>query len=169
MCVIINIIIIVVIVILEGRPGLHAGPKPVLRVVSFHADDTNRSPTFDMDLTELLQDGQPISYSQAMAYFKSDPATRSVGSTHSLHCCESCIGSRLQSCTWIPCGCLAFDMPSKPGLAWRRCASGCKNVPLALCLAIQLAHGITSSRLFNDAQFYAKSSSCISDNSSCTQ
>ena len=29
-----------------------------------------------MDLTELLQDGQPISYSQAKAYFKSDPATR---------------------------------------------------------------------------------------------
>ena len=53
-----------------------AGPKPVLRVVSFHADDTNRSPTFDMDLTELLQDGQPITYSQAKAYFKSDPATR---------------------------------------------------------------------------------------------
>jgi len=55
-----------------------AGPKPVLRVVSFHADDTNRSPTFDMDLTELLQDGQPISYSEARTYFKSDPATRSV-------------------------------------------------------------------------------------------
>ena len=55
-----------------------AGPKPVLRVVSFHADDTNRSPTFDMDLTELLRDGQPISYSEARAYFKSDPATRFV-------------------------------------------------------------------------------------------
>ncbi|KAA6425950.1 MAG: Arabinose kinase isoform 1 [Trebouxia sp. A1-2] len=50
-------------------------PKPVLRVVSFHADDTNRSPTFDMDLTELLRDGQPISYSEARTYFKSDPAT----------------------------------------------------------------------------------------------
>lgn len=56
----------------EGR----AGPVPVLRVVSFHADDTNRSPTFDMDLSELLQDGHPITYSQAKAYFKSDPATR---------------------------------------------------------------------------------------------
>ncbi len=55
-----------------------AGPKPVLRVVSFHADDTNRSPTFDMDLTELLRDGQPISYSEARTYFKSDPATRFV-------------------------------------------------------------------------------------------
>ena len=62
----------------------HAGCTPVLRVVSFHADDTNRSPTFDMDLTELLQDGQPISYSQAKAYFKSDPATRCA-----LHCSAS--------------------------------------------------------------------------------
>ena len=50
----------------------------MLRVVSFHADDTNRSPTFDMDLSELLRDGQPISYSEARTYFKSDPATRSV-------------------------------------------------------------------------------------------
>ena len=55
-----------------------ADPKPILRVVSFHADDTNRSPTFDMDLTELLRDGQPITYSEARTYFKSDPATRSV-------------------------------------------------------------------------------------------
>ncbi len=50
----------------------------MLRVVSFHADDTNRSPTFDMDLTELLRDGQPITYSEARTYFKSDPATRFV-------------------------------------------------------------------------------------------
>lgn len=63
---------------LRGGWAGDAGPKPVLRVVSFHADDTNRSPTFDMDLTDLLQDGQPISYSQAKAYFKSDPATRYV-------------------------------------------------------------------------------------------
>ena len=52
------------------------GVKPVLRVMSFHADDTNRSPTFDMDLSELLREGQPLTYSQARAYFKSDPATR---------------------------------------------------------------------------------------------
>ena len=54
-----------------------AGATPVLRVVSFHADDTNRSPTFDMELSELLKDGQPLSYSEARAYFRTDPATRS--------------------------------------------------------------------------------------------
>ncbi|KAL0052130.1 hypothetical protein WJX82_008344 [Trebouxia sp. C0006] len=59
---------------IQNRHKGHS-PKPVLRVVSFHADDTNRSPTFDMDLTELLRDGQPISYSEARTYFKSDPAT----------------------------------------------------------------------------------------------
>lgn len=53
-----------------------AGPVPALRVVSFHADDTNRAPAFDMDLTELMKDGQPITYSDARQYFKSDPATR---------------------------------------------------------------------------------------------
>ena len=78
-----------------------AGPKPVLRVVSFHADDTNRSPTFDMDLTELLQDGLPISYAQAKAYFKSDPATRCVlllsGSVMRTGSHHSCCTVRTQS------------------------------------------------------------------------
>ena len=64
----------------------------MLRVVSFHADDTNRSPTFDMDLTELLRDGQPISYSEARTYFKSDPATRSA------HACAACICESCLAC-----------------------------------------------------------------------
>ncbi len=54
------------------------GPKPALRIVSLHADLTNRGPTFDMDLSELEHDGQPISYAEAQQYFKRDPAHRSV-------------------------------------------------------------------------------------------
>lgn len=54
------------------------GPKPALRIVSLHADLTNRGPTFDMDLSELERDGQPISYAEAQQYFKRDPAHRSV-------------------------------------------------------------------------------------------
>ncbi|KAK9803166.1 hypothetical protein WJX72_006956 [[Myrmecia] bisecta] len=50
------------------------GPQPALRVVSFHADATNRGPTFDMDLAELERDGAPIPYEQARAHFKEDPA-----------------------------------------------------------------------------------------------
>ena len=54
------------------------GPKPALRIVSLHADLTNRGPTFDMDLSELERDGQSISYAEAQQYFKRDPAHRSV-------------------------------------------------------------------------------------------
>lgn len=54
------------------------GPKPALRIVSLHADLTDRGPTFDMDLSELERDGQPISYDEARQYFKRDPAHRSA-------------------------------------------------------------------------------------------
>ena len=54
------------------------GPKPALRIVSLHADLTDRGPTFDMDLSELERDGQPISYAEARQYFKRDPAHRSA-------------------------------------------------------------------------------------------
>lgn len=52
------------------------GPKAALRVVSLHADLTNRGPTFDMDLAELERDGGPIPYEEARLYFKRDPAHR---------------------------------------------------------------------------------------------
>lgn len=52
------------------------GPKAALRVVSLHADLTNRGPTFDMDLAELERDGDPIPYEEARQYFKRDPAHR---------------------------------------------------------------------------------------------
>lgn len=52
------------------------GPKAALRVVSLGADLTNRGPTFDMDLAELLRDGVPIPYDEARQYFKRDPAHR---------------------------------------------------------------------------------------------
>ena len=58
-------------------PLLSAGLRPALQVVSFHADDTNRGPTFDVELSDLLQpDGSPISYRAARAYFQQDPAHR---------------------------------------------------------------------------------------------
>lgn len=50
--------------------------KPMLRIVSLNADATNRGPAFDMDLDELIGvDGRtPISYEDAKAYFRKDPA-----------------------------------------------------------------------------------------------
>ena len=49
----------------------------MLQVVSFHADTTNRGPTFDLDLSELDgPDGQALSYADARQLLKSDPAVR---------------------------------------------------------------------------------------------
>ena len=60
------------------RECLRAGQaRPVLQVISFHADTTNRGPTFDLDLSELDgPDGQPLSYADARQLLKSDPADR---------------------------------------------------------------------------------------------
>jgi hypothetical protein len=45
--------------VLQARHDKLGGPRPTLLVVSFHADDTNRAPTFDMDLDELFNpDGE---------------------------------------------------------------------------------------------------------------
>ena len=64
---------------IEEPSLLSAGQCPALQVVSFHADDTNRGPTFDMELSDLLQpDGSPISYKAAKVYFQQDPAHRSA-------------------------------------------------------------------------------------------
>ncbi len=46
--------------------------------MSFNADATNRGPTFDMDLAELVKNGEPISYAEARKYFQRDPAVRCV-------------------------------------------------------------------------------------------
>eukprot|EP00899_Mesostigma_viride_P004106 jgi/Mesvir1/13697/Mv02130-RA.2 len=50
------------------------GKVPVLRIVSYGSDITNRGPTFDMDLTDLMDKttGKPISYEQANKYFRKD-------------------------------------------------------------------------------------------------
>jgi hypothetical protein len=44
---------------LQARHDKLGGPRPALRVVSLHADDTNRAPTFDIDLDDLYEpDGE---------------------------------------------------------------------------------------------------------------
>uniref|UniRef100_A0A383W3L1 L-arabinokinase n=1 Tax=Tetradesmus obliquus TaxID=3088 RepID=A0A383W3L1_TETOB len=61
---------------IKARHDKLGGPRPALRVVSLHADDTNRAPTFDIDLDDLYEpDGSPIPYSSLRAYCKKDPAS----------------------------------------------------------------------------------------------
>lgn len=48
----------------------------MLRIVSLKADNTNRGHAFDMDLSELQKNGEPLPYSEARQYFQADPSQR---------------------------------------------------------------------------------------------
>mmetsp|Transcript_46408 Transcript_46408/g.148788 ORF Transcript_46408/g.148788 Transcript_46408/m.148788 type:complete len:787 (-) Transcript_46408:1987-4347(-) len=51
------------------------GHVPTIRVVSLKADENNRAPAFDMDLSDLRgPGGEPISYEAAREYFAKDPS-----------------------------------------------------------------------------------------------
>ncbi|CAI9099067.1 OLC1v1035828C1 [Oldenlandia corymbosa var. corymbosa] len=51
-------------------------PKPVLQIVSFGSEMGNRGPTFDMDLSDLMDGDRPISYEKAQQYFSRDPSQK---------------------------------------------------------------------------------------------
>lgn len=47
--------------------------------VSFGSELSNRGPTFDMDLSDFMEeDGKPISYEKAYHYFSKDPSQKLV-------------------------------------------------------------------------------------------
>ncbi|KAK1289394.1 L-arabinokinase [Acorus calamus] len=52
------------------------GPTPVLQIVSYGSELSNRAPTFDMDLSDLLDGDQPITYEEAHKYFAQDPSQK---------------------------------------------------------------------------------------------
>ncbi|KAI3447294.1 hypothetical protein Pfo_003959 [Paulownia fortunei] len=52
------------------------GSTPVLQIVSFGSELSNRAPTFDMDLSDFVEGGHPISYEKAQQYFAQDPSQK---------------------------------------------------------------------------------------------
>ncbi|KAE8665247.1 L-arabinokinase [Hibiscus syriacus] len=56
------------------------GPMPVLQIVSYGSELSNRGPTFDMDLSDFMEGGKPISYEKARKYFAQDPSQKWVSS-----------------------------------------------------------------------------------------
>ncbi|KZV49017.1 L-arabinokinase-like [Dorcoceras hygrometricum] len=48
----------------------------VLQIVSFGSELGNRAPTFDMDLSDLMDGGKPISYEKARQFFSQDPSQK---------------------------------------------------------------------------------------------
>ncbi|TQD86798.1 hypothetical protein C1H46_027671 [Malus baccata] len=55
----------------EGR-----NPAPVLQIVSYGSELSNRSPTFDMDLSDFMDGDKPMSYEKAKKYFSQDPSQK---------------------------------------------------------------------------------------------
>ncbi|KAL0330943.1 UNVERIFIED_CONTAM: L-arabinokinase [Sesamum angustifolium] len=51
-------------------------PTPVLQIVSYGSELSNRGPTFDMDLSDFMDGEQPMSYEKARSYFARDPSQR---------------------------------------------------------------------------------------------
>ncbi|CAI9760565.1 unnamed protein product [Fraxinus pennsylvanica] len=52
------------------------GPIPVLQIVSFGAELSNRAPTFDMDLSDFMDGERPITYEKAYQYFAANPSQK---------------------------------------------------------------------------------------------
>ena len=52
--------------------------------MSFGSELSNRAPTFDMDLSDLMHEEQPISYEKAYKYFAEDPSQKWVTFTLNL-------------------------------------------------------------------------------------
>ncbi|KAJ8758717.1 hypothetical protein K2173_000438 [Erythroxylum novogranatense] len=51
-------------------------PTPVLQIVSYGSELSNRGPTFDMDLSDFMDGEQPMSYDKAKKYFSQDPSQK---------------------------------------------------------------------------------------------
>ncbi|CAM8910165.1 unnamed protein product [Rhodiola kirilowii] len=62
---------------LARREAKGQGPTPVLQIVSYGSELSNRSPTFDMDLSDFMDGGdKPISYAAAQKYFAKDSSQK---------------------------------------------------------------------------------------------
>ncbi|TVU07715.1 hypothetical protein EJB05_41081 [Eragrostis curvula] len=60
----------------QARQLENAGLAPVVQIVSFGSESSNRAPTFDMDLSDLMDGENPISYEKARDFFCRDPSER---------------------------------------------------------------------------------------------
>ncbi|KAG9449316.1 hypothetical protein H6P81_009281 [Aristolochia fimbriata] len=52
------------------------GPSPVVQIVSFGSELSNRAPTYDMELSDMMDGEVPITYEKARAFFAQDPAQK---------------------------------------------------------------------------------------------
>ncbi|AQK60624.1 L-arabinokinase [Zea mays] len=60
----------------QARQLANGGAVPVLQIVSFGSELSNRAPTFDMDLSDFMDGDKPISYDNVKEYFSRDPSQK---------------------------------------------------------------------------------------------
>ncbi|KAK3131212.1 hypothetical protein QOZ80_6BG0503530 [Eleusine coracana subsp. coracana] len=60
----------------QARQLENAGLVPVVQIVSFGSESSNRAPTFDMDLSDFMDGEKPISYTKAREFFCRDPSQK---------------------------------------------------------------------------------------------
>ncbi|KAL5223591.1 hypothetical protein ABZP36_010230 [Zizania latifolia] len=60
----------------QARQLENAGVVPVVQIVSFGSELSSRAPTFDMDLSDLMDGEKPISYEKARDFFCRDPSQK---------------------------------------------------------------------------------------------
>ncbi|KAF8772151.1 hypothetical protein HU200_006149 [Digitaria exilis] len=60
----------------QARRLENAGLAPVIQIVSFGSELSNRAPTFDMDLSDFMDGGKPISYLKAREFFCQNPSQK---------------------------------------------------------------------------------------------
>ncbi|KAG8058091.1 hypothetical protein GUJ93_ZPchr0002g24544 [Zizania palustris] len=60
----------------QARQLANGGAVPLLQIVSFGSELSNRAPTFDMDLSDFMDGDKPISYDKAREYFCQDPSQK---------------------------------------------------------------------------------------------
>ncbi|XP_051199033.1 L-arabinokinase [Lolium perenne] len=60
----------------QARQLEKEGVVPVVQIVSFGSDLSNRAPTFDMDLSDFMDGDKPISYEKARRFFCQDPSQK---------------------------------------------------------------------------------------------
>uniref|UniRef100_A0ACD5UIC4 Uncharacterized protein n=1 Tax=Avena sativa TaxID=4498 RepID=A0ACD5UIC4_AVESA len=60
----------------QARQLENKGAVPVVQIVSFGSDLSNRAPTFDMDLSDFMDGDKPISYEKARIFFCQDPSQK---------------------------------------------------------------------------------------------
>ncbi|CAL4966539.1 unnamed protein product [Urochloa decumbens] len=60
----------------QARHLENAGLTPVIQIVSFGSELSNRAPTFDMDLSDFMDGEKPISYEKAREFFCQNPSQK---------------------------------------------------------------------------------------------